>query len=475
MRRALLLAFLLPLAAHAQLAVFSVNGSTETPLGGIFNFGNVAQGATQDVRFRARNTGASAIQITTLSLSGAGFTIVNTPSIPFTIAPGNFQDVTVHFVAGIIATYSANFQLNSVNALVLATVVPAATVVSATLASGSGCTGPDPSSGNISFGSIASSATATCAFTLSNQNSQPVTVNTLTTSGAGFGNPQGAPTPLTLLAGGTATFTINFTPTTPAIYSGTLTIDSRSFTLSGTAVAPAIPTPLIGYDTGPLQSAQQRNLTLSLPSPAPLAFSGYVTLAFTPDTSLVTDDPSVVFAATGARSLPFTIHQGDTQMLVNGQASAVFQTGTTSGKIRLSLTSNLAFAGDPTAILTIPPAKVFADNAFGSALPGSVVIQVTGFDNTYSAGPMSFIFYDTSGNQLKGGILNADFTSSFRSYFLQGQAGGMFQAGVTFPVSGDVNLIGAVDVALTNSAGTTTLPRITFPPCQLNGLACVPN
>ena len=47
-----------------------------------------------------------------------------------------------------------------------------------------------------------------------------------------------------------------------------------------------------------IKSAQQRRLSMRLPSAAPAAASGFVNLAFIPDTTLVTDDPAVVFLAT---------------------------------------------------------------------------------------------------------------------------------------------------------------------------------
>ena len=468
--RLLPLVLFLPLAAHAQLALFTVNSSIETPVGTSFDFGKVALGDTKDVRFRARNTGASPIQVTSLALSGAGFTLLTNQSLPFPIAAGNFQDITVHFVAGIVAAYSANLQLNSVSVLLLATSVPAPTLSSIV-----GCSGPDPSTGTIGFGTILSSATPICTFSLRNQYSQALTINTLATSGTGFGSPQGIRTPFTLLAGENVTFTIAFMPGSPGVYSGTLTIETRSFSLSGTAVSAPLATPVIGYDSSPLQSAQQRNLTLTLPSPAPVAVTGAVTLSFTPDNALVKDDPSIVFAATGARSVALAIRQGDTQVLLNGQPSAVFQTGTTSGKIHIAVASNLAFQNDPTTVLTIPPAKISIDTSIGSSRTGFVDLQLVGYDNTYSAGPMSFTFYDTSGKALNGGTVSADFTSGFRNYFSTAQVGGVFKAVVTFPASGDVSQLGAVDIQLTNSAGTTTLQRLSLPPCQLNGTTCVQN
>ena len=109
MTRAVFLLLLAPLAAQAQLALFTVSGAAETPVGATYQAGNVAAGATLDIRFRARNQGTASITISKLAISGAGFTIVQTPSIPFVIAQGAFQDVYVQFAGTTLASYSANF------------------------------------------------------------------------------------------------------------------------------------------------------------------------------------------------------------------------------------------------------------------------------------------------------------------------------------------------------------------------------
>lgn len=468
MRRLLLLAALSPLIAQAQIALFAVNGSTETPLGANYDLGRIATGDTKTVVLRARNTAGTPVQVTTLSIAGAGFTLPTRPSVPFPMPPGGAQDITVQFTGTFAATYSANFQFNSASVLLLATVVPFATVSAST-----GCAGPDPATGGIGFGTIVSTATAACIISLRNDTGQSLSIATLSVSGAGFGKPQGVQAPLTLPAGQSVSFTITFAPPAPGLYSGTLTVDVRTFPLSATAIAQLLAAPAISYDAAPLGSDQQRNLSMSLPSPAPADVAGNVTLSFTPDTSLVHDDPTVLFAATGTRSLPFTVRQGSSQILLNGQPSAVFQTGTTSGRIRVSLSSNLNFQSDPTVVLTIPPSQVVIDTSIGSIRTASADIQLIGYDNTYSVGPVSFTFYDTSGKPLSGGTIKADFSSAFQSYFSKAQAGGMFKALISFPANGDVTQIGAVDIQVTNSAGTATLQRLTLPPCQLNGLTCV--
>ena len=136
---------------------------------------------------------------------------------------------------------------------------------------------------------------------------------------------------------------------------------------------------------------------MRLPSAASSSASGNVNLAFVPDTTLVTDDPAVVFLATGTRSLPFSVTQGSTLISIGGQTSAIFQTGTTSGQIRFTL-SGVSTAGDATTMLTIPATPISIDTAIATRRTGDLDIQVIGFDNTYSAGAMTFTFFDISGH-----------------------------------------------------------------------------
>jgi hypothetical protein len=214
-------------------------------------------------------------------------------------------------------------------------------------------------------------------------------------------------------------------------------------------------TPLLEFDSGPIQSAQQRRLTMRLPTAAPAAASGFVNLTFLPDSTLVTDDPTVVFLATGTRKLPFSVSQGSTQISINGQSSAMFQTGTSAGRIRFTLTG-VSTDGDPTTTLSIAAAPISITNATATRRTGNLDIQVIGFDNTYAAGTMTFTFQDTSGATIPPGAIHADFTQNFKAFFTSAPAGSTFQVRVSFPVTGDSSGIGSVDLQLANTAGTTT-------------------
>jgi hypothetical protein len=87
---------------------------------------------------------------------------------------------------------------------------------------------------------------------------------------------------------------------------------------------------------------------------------------------------------------------------------------------------------------------------------------VVGFDNTYSAGAMSFTFQDNLGNPIGAGPIAADFTSQFRTYFTTSTDGGGFAMLVTFPVVGNAAAVGAVNIQMTNSAGTAPTTQLVF-------------
>ncbi len=224
---------------------------------------------------------------------------------------------------------------------------------------------------------------------------------------------------------------------------------------------------MLTFDTNTPESGQQVTLSMALPTPAPVAASGSVNLTFQPDASvsgIVSGDPTIVFVANGALSIPFSIPQGSTQATFGGQAGAVFQTGTTTGKITftVTVTSGVQFTGDPTTSITLAPLAVQVENAAATAIAGDLNIQVWGFDNTYSAGEMSFTFLDDTGTPIGAGPVPADFGSAFLNYFATSTDGSAFAMLVSFPITGNAAEVGSVNVQMTNSAGTTTITQLGF-------------
>jgi hypothetical protein len=316
------LASLVPMAS-AQLALFTFDGTTETPVGATYNYGSVSAGSSKTVRFRVHDTSTTCVTISPPTVAGAGFppAAVN-GSPPYTIPPYpsslNFIEFTIQFSGAVTGNYSANLLVTGVSAancngananpisvLLLATVLPATAVP--TIAFVSGCT--NSSSGVVAFPVVQMGANDRCIFTLQNTGTQQLPISLAVTGNAAFQGPQGVQPPLNV--GETRKFMIVFTPVCgTAIYSGSPTgasfaINGQAFALTGNGITPQLGTPALTFDTGVFASGQQRTLTLSLPTVAPCGATGTLNLAFAPSAQGVEGDNSVVFLQGSVRNQTF--------------------------------------------------------------------------------------------------------------------------------------------------------------------------
>jgi hypothetical protein len=469
MRIALLI--LAPLVASGQLTLFTSDGTNETAVGGIYDFGPVASGSTSSVRFRVRNTGNSVVTVTPVVNNGqpSFFSIASISGANPCTGPNAL--VCVEFTIAFQApaqtqtnSYSAPLQVaspsaNPINVLLVATAAPAPTLTGFPPGcSANGTTG-------IAFANVNIGSQGLCNFSLLNANTVPIVISTLTVTGdAAFRGPQNVQTPLTLAPNQAATFTLQFQPRCGTVsYAGTLAIDSRTYSLSGTGITPSLPTPAFHFDASSFSSMEQHTLTLTLPSAAVCGGSGNVNLAFTPSVN-VPDDSTIVFVTRTSRSLGFTVKAGSTQVSIDSQASAVFATGSTAGTISFTVTgAQPAVAGSaPAASFNIAPKAIVIDTATASNQRlGELEVTVIGYDNTFSIGKMSFTFFDASGNTI-GTPIAADFTSNFQSFFAGQQIGSTFLMRVSFPVTGTQTQVAKVQATLTNNAGQVQTGSLTF-------------
>jgi hypothetical protein len=227
--------------------------------------------------------------------------------------------------------------------------------------------------------------------------------------------------------------------------------------LKGVATKPALDLSL-SVDAQPLTSQQQAHVSVQSSVAAGTAAIGQLVMSFSPSISGIGDDPAVVFTATGGRQLQVTIAQGQQDGTYDGQSQITFQTGTTAGTI----TFTLSFPNQPiiTKSFTITPASIEISSATAVRQNPNLIVSLTGYDNTYSAGQLSFIFFDTNGKQINSTPLTTDATSLFHNYFFtQSTAGGSFSMQASFPVVGDVTQIGSVKVTISNSSGPSTVTQ----------------
>jgi hypothetical protein len=201
---------------------------------------------------------------------------------------------------------------------------------------------------------------------------------------------------------------------------------------------------------------------MSLATPAACAGTGNVNLAFKPAAGIpVSDDTSIVFLAGSTRSLQFSATPGSSSLTIAGQPSATFQTGTTAGTITFTV-SGIPGATEPSISFAIAPAPIVIETAAASnQITGQLDIEVVGYDNTYSAGPMTFTFYDANNNVI-GSPVTADFTSNFESYFAMYTSGSSFLARFSFQVQGNAALVTTVAATLNNHAGQVQTGTLTF-------------
>lgn len=258
----LLLLLLIPIAASAQLTLVTWNGTTGTPAGATYNLGSVTEGTSSSVVFRIVNNGTASVAVTTLALSGSGFTLIGAPSGQPIVAPSNFLEFTVEFSAPsqTTAMYSASLQVNTINVILIATTVPGPLL---TVLSGP-CTAS--SSVAFSFGSLQNGSSHSCNFSLSNPNPQTLTISTLSVTG-GFQGAQIPATPFTLSPGQAVTFAAQVTPAcgTTAI-SGAILAGSQTFALTASGFDPLLPAPSISFNATTFASAQQPTVSISLPA-----------------------------------------------------------------------------------------------------------------------------------------------------------------------------------------------------------------
>lgn len=282
-----------------------------------------------------------------------------------------------------------------------------------------------------------------------------VTLSTLSVLGSAF-SLTGAPAlPASIQPNASVTFSVTFSANASGKFSGSLTVGGRTFALAGLSVVSPVPTLSMQLSQQPLTSAQQVNLTVQASSAAQQSAIGQLTMQFTPSVANVSDDPAVVFLATNGRNLQLTLPAGSQNATYQGQSALAFQTGATAG----TLTFTLTFPNTPplTETFAITPAQIHITSAAATRQTPNLVVTVNGYDNTYTAGQLSFTFFDAKGTQINSSPMSIDASSNFHQYFFtNNRVGGSFAMQASFPVTGDATLVGAVAVTLTNSAGQTT-------------------
>jgi hypothetical protein len=444
--KCLLLAAMLVPAAFAQFALYQVDGNVEHPVGAVLDLGSVYPTELAAAHFRIRNVSTAPATLTLLAVQGTSFGLSGAPALPAGLAPQQAVEFAVAFQGTTVASYSAALDADGIAVLLTASVLPRLTfqVGAATL-----------SAGGLDFGSVPTGASGSRRVTVTNLTGLTLALPGIAAAGEGFSIPQLPPSGALLQPSDSLQFDVLFQPPGVGTWTGTLAIGDRSYPLSGTAAGPPLPRPVLAIELPNARSGEQGSISVGLDAAANGAGAGTLTLDFQP-LPKGASDPAIQLGVMG-RSLSFTIAAGDTTVRFGDLTAVAFQSGTTAGTIAIAV--ELGGATDRKTMV-IPPSSVSILSAQATRSAAGIDLRVTGFDNTRSAGPITYTFYDTAGNALAP--ISADYTADFASFFAGSDQGGAFALRSVFPVTGDASKIAEFAVQMTNLTGTATTGRVKF-------------
>ncbi|MFY9561027.1 MAG: choice-of-anchor D domain-containing protein, partial [Terriglobales bacterium] len=180
-------------------------------------FGNVQIGTSSNKSETLTNTGGTAVTISQANVTGAAYSVSGL-ALPATLAPSQSVTFTVTFTPTVAG--SAN------GTLAIVSDAPGSPLNIGL--SGNGVTQgqitPNPAS--LSFGNVAVGSSKTLTETLTNSGGSSLTISAASASGTGF-SLSGLALPLTLNAGQSTTFSVQFAPTATGGVSGSIAITSN--------------------------------------------------------------------------------------------------------------------------------------------------------------------------------------------------------------------------------------------------------
>ena len=385
------------------------------------SFGTVGTGGNSTKTVVFSNTGTAAIQISTLAVSGAGFSASGIAT-PLILNPAATATLIVVF------TPTAG---GSASGTVTVTTDQLHSPMTISLTGTGAVPGLSITPTSVAFGSVLDGQTKSQTFTLTNTGSASLTISQLSVSGTGY-SLNGLTTPNTIAAGATATFSALFAPTTVGSLPGTITVASN---------APNSPLTVALTGTGAAGT-----VTLSA-NPTSLAF-GNVTAGTTSSKSVVltnsgTGNVTISQVTVNAKDVttsgvttPVTLTPGQTQTLSVAFKPSAAETVSGNITVTNSLGANavvgISGTGLQAAINLTPSSANFGNVAVGAmnsqtfqiGNPGTAVLTITQANVTGNG-------FSTTGLTLPLSI-NPGATSTFNAEY---------QPSVTGSASGSVTIV----------------------------------
>ena len=455
-------------APEAQLGI--------NPASVAFNSVNVGSSSTQNVTLT--NTGNTTLNITSATVTGAGYTM---SLQPISISAGGNATFTVTFAPTTAGGASGSISIvsNATNSPV--TIALSGTGLQAQIAA-------NPSS--VSFGTVVVGSNNSQAVTLTNNGNTTLSISQISVTGTGFGQ-TGLSTSTKIAAGGSTTFNATFDPSSPTTASGSITLTTNGapsplvINLSGTghaatlvsiAVTPAAPTIAKGSTeqftaTGTYSDGSTQNLTTTATwssgtqGVATISAAGLATGVATGTSSITASSNGITSPGdaltVGAATLVSIAVTPAAPTIIKGSTQQFTATGMYTDGSTQSLTTTAMWASGTPSVATISAAGLATGVATGSSSITASSQGVTSPVDVLTVGAATLLL-GANPTTLSFGNVNAGSSSSLTTTLTNNGNSSVTISGVTVTGAGfSATGIAGGTVLTTGQSATLT---VTFAP-----------
>ena len=290
--------------------VFPLSNNSTLP------FPNTVAGASTTITVQIANSGAGtgSVDSVTLSSGSPAFQLLNLPPLPLSVPPSQQSVFAVRFSPTQQQNYSGTIVISLNGQAITINLSGQATQAqySYTWSDGTNTT-TVAAGGTIAVAGTNVGQTTSIVVTVSNSGSADGQIAAISITGQGLSLAGVPALPVTLHAGGSQHFTLNFAPTQPGAVNGVLTIGSDTFTITSTGIGSQL---VYSYSSGsasvtvaasgvvlfpPLTVASNESLTVSIQN------TGTATATIS---TINLTAPSTVFALSNLPALPFNLAAG---------------------------------------------------------------------------------------------------------------------------------------------------------------------